>query len=246
MRTTALGMMMFGLVAAGVIRAEGYYPSGEGPGSINWPPPGGVSATPAGRSAYVPPGQDFRPYPDYQQAQRFRSSPTRQFRKELIAPPGEDWPKAEYYRGEAQALPEPQHPGQLRPEPMEPGEPVEVVPPPSVPVGEVKSPLSDKPAHGWRPMKEQQELEAMEESTEPPEPEKKKPLKMREIEPVSPLHEPAEGSQPPKANASQSTMPSGHASSLRPLVSGMNIASPEKTGAQPMTPQGAGAKPSSD
>ncbi len=244
MRTTALGMMMFGLAAAGLIRAEGYYPAGEGPGSINWPPPGGASTPPPSMPAYVPPGQDFRPYPDQQQAQRFRSPATRQFRKELIAPPGEDWPNAEYYRGEQQATPE-QHPGQLRPEPMERGEPVEVVPPPSVPVGEVKSPLSDKPERGWRPMKEKQELEAMEESTEPPKPEEKKPLKMREIKPVSPLHEPpgeAQPSEPMKEDAGQSAM----SSRLRPLVSGMTIVPPGETDTQPASLPDAGSQPSSD
>ncbi|WP_457673259.1 hypothetical protein [Thiolapillus sp.] len=184
MRTTAHGMMMFGLAAAGLALADG-------PGSINWPPPGGMSATPPpGVSSSVPPGQGFRPYPDYQQAQRFRNPGSRQFRKELIAPPGEDWPKADYYQGDRDVRPE-RHQGELRPEPMERGEPVEVVPPPSVPIGEVKSPLSDKPERGWRPMKEQQELEAMEESVEPPQPEEKKPLVLRKIEkPVSPLHEP--------------------------------------------------------
>jgi len=234
MRTTALGMMMFGLAASGLIRAEGYHPSVEGPGSINWPPPGGASAAlPSGMPAYVQPGQGFRPYPDYQQAQRFRSSATRQFRKELIAPPGEDWPNADYYRGEQQAMPEQRHPGQLRPEPMERGEPVEVVPPPSVPVGEVKSPLSDKPARGWRPMKEQQALEAMEESREPPKPEEKKPLVMRKIEkPVSPLHEPE-----PRPAPLSGGMPPGSGKEVAPLP-GMNAAPVVKVPEGKMPPSG--------
>lgn len=46
-------------------------------------------------------------------------------------------------------------------------------------------------------MKEQEELEAMEESVAPPEPERDKPMVMREIpEPKSPLHAPEEKPAP--------------------------------------------------
>ncbi len=131
----------------------------------------------------------FRPYAAAPQpSRRFQyPAPTQQFRNELISPPDESWPQAEYFdakKGQAAEMPV---------EAMPRGAPVEVVPPPGVPVSEVGMPISDKPERGFRPMKEQQELEALEESISPPKPKTSKPPVMREVEHKrSPLHGPVE------------------------------------------------------
>ena len=235
MRTTAVGVMMVGLVASGLVVGDGSYPGSEGPGSINWPPPGGVSANPSFRNPAwnSAVGQGLRPYPEYQQAQRYRRPSTRQFRKELIAPPGDDWPNADYYRGKEQLAPG-TPPGELRPEPMERGVPVEVVPPPSVPIDDVKAPISDKPERGWRPMKEQQDLEAMEESAVPPSgKEENRPLKMREVSrPVSPLHEPLEQPPQPPVTREEDSIQTPVPVHQQPVTSGMSIV-PSDHGMQP-------------
>ncbi|WP_456373502.1 hypothetical protein [Thiolapillus sp.] len=229
MRITAVGVMMLGLVAPGLVLGEGGYPSAEGPGSINWPPPGGVyPGTSHGKPEwYSTTGQGLRPYPDYQQLQRYRKPSNHQFRQELIRPPGDDWPNADYYQGKKQEE-SARQPGQLRPEPMERGRPVEVVPPPSVPIDDVKAPISDKPEHGWRPMKEQKDLEAMEESVVPPEPKKEnKTLKMREISrPVSPLHQPLEGTLRPPADGAAVPVSPSAVENREPMASGMSVAPP--------------------
>ncbi|BAO43722.1 hypothetical protein [Thiolapillus brandeum] len=238
MRTLALGVIVVGLAASSLVVADGFYPPAEGPGSINWPPPGGVTRRPSpGAGTWnAPMEQDFRPYPNYPQAPRFHNPSTRQFRKELIAPPGSDWPGADYYQ-EGQDSTAKHRPDELHPAPMERGEPVEVVPPPSVPVDEINASISDKPEHGWRPMKEKEALEAMEESAIPPKPKAARPLKMREItKPSSPLQgttEPAP--QPVEAPAVETLpppVPGKRGEMPKPFVSGMSV-TPSERGAEP-------------
>ncbi|WP_456447286.1 hypothetical protein [Thiolapillus sp.] len=234
MRTLAFGVMVVGLAASGLAAAEDFYPPAEGPGSINWPPPGGVASRPAPRTRTwnAPIDQGFRPYPNYQQAPRFHNPATRQFRKELIAPPSADWPNADYYQGGEKSAAQ-QTPGELRPAPMERGEPVEVIPPPSVPVDEIKASISEKPEHGWRPMKEKKALEAMEESAEPPKPKEAKPLKMREItKPSSPLQNMPEPAPQP-AESLPSPVLEKKDEQPKPFVSGMSVVPSERAAVFP-------------
>jgi hypothetical protein len=186
------GGLICSLAVSTVALAEGYYPQASGPGSINWPPPGGSAATQQRMPAYQRPANaGFRPYPDYKQQPRYRYRSGQKIKNELIIPPGEDWPDAAYYRPSEQSLDksvELPSPGELRPQPVERGAPVEVVPPPSIPIEEVDVPLSEKPEHDWRPMKEQEQLQSLEETTTPPEPVVKSEPVMRKIEPKpSPL-----------------------------------------------------------
>jgi len=168
-------IMACGLAVSGVVGADDYYQQNAGPGSINWPPPGGVAAAPqrAPGYGYASPlnsglNQGFRPYPEYQQNQQYLYQRQNRQPPELITPPGEDWPNAAYHRQfDSSVMPE--YRGELRPEPVQKGVPVEVVPPPSIPIDEVKVPVSETPKRDWRPMKEKEKLEAMEETAVPPE-----------------------------------------------------------------------------
>ncbi len=192
MRSMISGGLICSLAVSVTVLAEGYYPQAGGPGSINWPPPGGNAATQQHMPAYQRPADTgFRPYPDYRQQPRYRHPSGQKIKNELITPPGEDWPDAAYYKPSEhpQDKPvEPHSPGELRPQPVERGAPVEVVPPPSIPIEEVDVPLSKKPEHDWRPMKEQEELQSLEETIMPPKPVAKAEPVMRKIEPKpSPL-----------------------------------------------------------
>lgn len=237
MRSVMFCGMSYGLLLSAAAVADGYYSQDNGPGSINWPPPGGTAVMQPASPAYGPaPDSAFRPYPSYQQNQRLKYQPTRQFRNELIKPPGTDWPNAAYYdSGNESLAPEPT--GQLRPEPEERGAPVEVVPPPSIPIEEVSMPLSKKPERGWRPMKEQEVLKSMEETVTPPKPAVPVEPVMRKVEKItSPLQAPEspstdESKEKPepvmrevKENAAprQETEPS-----LIMLRSGMSIRAPK-------------------
>lgn len=178
MRKVAVGVSVSILVSSGLVLADGYYSNDGGPGSINWPPPGGVAGMPPQRPAY-PQAQNssFRPYSTTAQpTRRYKYPlPSQQFRNELITPPDENWPQSAYFQGAQE------HAGKLPAAVMQRGAPVEVIPPPGVPVSEAGMPLSEKPERGFRPMKEQQQLEALEESLEPPKPKNSKPTLMREI-----------------------------------------------------------------
>lgn len=211
MRRVVAGGLICSLVVSTAVLAEGYYPQASGPGSINWPPPGGNAATQQRMPAYQrPENTDFRPYPDYQQQPRYRYPSGQKIKNELITPPGEDWPDAAYYKPSEQSpdkFVEPQSPGELRPQPVERGAPVEVVPPPSIPIEEVDVPLSEKPKHDWRPMKEQEQLQSLEETTTPPEPLVKAEPVMRKIEPKpSPLQAKKTGTIPQERDDTEPVM----------------------------------------
>lgn len=236
MRSIISGSLICSLAVSAAVLAEGYYPQASGPGSINWPPPGGSAATQQRMPAYQRPANaGFRPYPDYKQQPRYRYPSGRKIKNELITPPGEDWPDAAYFRPSEQSpdksveLPSP---GELRLQPVERGAPVEVVPPPSIPIEEVDVPLSEKPEHDWRPMKEQAELQSLEETTLPPVSAVKAEPVMRKIEPKpSPLTGKATVATQPREEKSQAVMreverndmsPPADTATL-PLQSGMSI-----------------------
>ena len=233
MRCVVFCGLGWGLLVSAISMADGYYSQDNGPGSFNWPPPGGNAAVQPANPAYgMPPDTGFRPYPDYQQTQRYRSQPTRRFRNELIKPPGSDWPDAEYYEGEGKPG-EADASGQLQQQPAERGAPVEVVPPPSIPIEEVNAPLSEKPEHGWRPMKEHEQLKSLEETATPPKPAGPTPHVMRKIEKrKSPLQiEKAPAPPQDKAEAVmrdvKAPVSSPQANDAAALQSGMSISPPQ-------------------
>jgi hypothetical protein len=178
------------------------------------------------------PDSAFRPYPGDAQPVAHFQYPTpaqQQFRNELIAPPDENWPQAEYFEGtDADS-------GKLPARPVQRGNPVEVVPPPGVPVDEVGMPILEKPERGFRPMKEKQELEALEESLTPPGVNaSKKPARMREVtRNRSPLHAP-ETSKPmmeqeessSESDVSLQELLQKKTDRTEPIVSGMSVSHP--------------------
>lgn len=233
MRSVVFFGLGCGLLVSAVAMADGYYSQSNGPGSINWPPPGGSAAVQPANPGYgLSPNSGFRPYADYQQTQRYHSQPTRKFRNELIRPPGSDWPNADYYESDDKAA-EPDASGELRPEPTERGAPVEVVPPPSIPIEEVNAPLSEKPERGWRPMKEHEQLKSLEETATPPKPAGPTAHVMRKIEKrTSPLQiekkpAPAVDKAEPVMRDVKPTAPSPQADDTAALQSGMSISPPQ-------------------
>ncbi len=237
MRSIISGSLICSLAVSAAVLAEGYYPQANGPGSINWPPPGGSAATQQRMPTYQRPANaGFRPYPDYKQQPRYRYPSGRKIKNELIAPPSEDWPDAAYYRPSEQSPDksvELMSPGELRAQPVERGAPVEVVPPPSIPIEEVDVPLSEKPEHDWRPMKEQEQLQSLEETTTPPEPAVNAEPVMRKIEPKpSPLQakkttvasqKREDKSEPVMREVERKDVPPPADTETTPLQSGMSI-----------------------
>jgi len=76
-----------------------------------------------------------------------RYMPSYHYRGQFVPPPGPDWPGAK-----PPQAPPPVPPPAKGMKPLERGRPVEVVPPPGIPVDHVKQPLTDKPQRGWRPV----------------------------------------------------------------------------------------------
>ena len=138
--------VIFAVVACGISgMGTAVIADEQGPGSINWPPPGGDYNTRPVFPQYQPvddyvfrSGNRYQPRPRYQPS--FHSAP----RAEWISPPGEDWPNAEYAVPESGA-----HDASAT---AAKSATVEVVPPPNIPVEAVEEGLSKQPKRGWRPM----------------------------------------------------------------------------------------------
>ena len=119
-----------------------------GPGRADWPPRGGVYAAPPGNPAAYParsvqaPVAAGKAFPQGYVAPynyRFRGSP----REAPVLPPGADWPDTAY--GHADVAPPPQ-----------PGYPVQVIPPPGIPLkGDIMD-TTARPVRHWRPEGRQQ------------------------------------------------------------------------------------------
>ncbi len=113
-----------------------------GPGRADWPPPGGVYAKPSGNPAAYPArpvqapvaaGKAFpRGYmPPYNY--RYQGSP----REAPVLPPGAGWPGTAY--------------GYADMTPPKPGYPVQVIPPPGIPLeGDIMD-TTARPVRHWRP-----------------------------------------------------------------------------------------------
>ncbi len=134
------GILVGSLLHAAAATAGGYYLDQPGGRNVVWPPPGGLYRVepplpkypPPAVPGYSGPANDWwsnRYYPGYQ-------------RRDFVRPPGPEWPGTLHDK--------PVMPG--KPKPLEPGHPVEVIPPPGIPVDHVKQPLTDKPQRGWRPV----------------------------------------------------------------------------------------------
>lgn len=124
------------LLCASSAWAQGYGPYSPGGGNVVWPPPGGVDRVqPA--PVYPPPqGWGYRNYGNVPNPYGYQPGYRRH--GEFARPPGTEYPSPP-------AAPQP-------PKPLEPGYPVEVVPPPGIPVEEVKQAISNEPKRGWRPV----------------------------------------------------------------------------------------------
>jgi len=117
------GGLLWSLGAA----AEGYYldpPSGR---NVIWPPPGGVDAVRPPPPPWTGPGMPAN----------YGDMPPSAYRPIPGRPP-------------TRRAPVPADPGAMRP--LRPGRPVEVVPPPSIPIDAVRQPLRDRPQRAWRPV----------------------------------------------------------------------------------------------
>ncbi len=142
MRKNVIAVFLGGLIAQGSVMSAGY-PDDAGPGSINWPPPGGAYNTMPTSPRY--PASDnyiFRSGTAYQRRPRYQPS-FHSRAPEYIPPPGEDWPDAQY------AKPTPPAAGKNKE-----GASVQVIPPPNIPVDAVGTDLSKHPQRDWRPMEE--------------------------------------------------------------------------------------------
>ncbi len=192
----------YGLLTCAIAMADGYYPrENDGPGSVNWPPPGGAFVFPPPAPGYVSPlAPGYYPYPDSWPIQPYHYRPAQRFNSELIEPPGTDWPGAAYYEPPGK-MPPPLH----RP-PAGKGVPVGIVPSPGIPAEEVSAPSREKPESAWRPV-EKQQPEPLEETAVAPE-------FAGRTEPV--MREPAPNVSPSQAKEASS-----------PFVSGMAIARPQ-------------------
>lgn len=144
MRGSVGGILTGFLLCASGAWAQGYGPYYPGGGNVVWPPPGGVDRVQPPLPAYPPPqGQGYRDYGNVPNP--YGRQPGYRRYGEFIRPPGAEWPV-----GAFGPLP-PAAPKPL-PKPLEPGHPVEVVPPPGIPVDEVKQAISNEPDRGWRPV----------------------------------------------------------------------------------------------
>ena len=147
------GGIFFGslIYALGAVAVGDYQYPPEGRNFL-WPPPGGLyqSQPPAWTPAPLDSGQGSSVYGE--PGPRRRYLPSYRYRGQFVPPPGPDWPDADY--------PVPAQPAAAKPPPLEPGHPVEVVPPPGIPVDEVKQEISRQPKRGWRPVDEKASLPA--------------------------------------------------------------------------------------
>jgi len=140
MRGAVGAVLVGGLLGSMATLAGGYYPHPPSGREVIWPPPGGLyQVQPPAWSQREAAGSPFREMPRPQ-----RYLPSYRYRGEFIEPPGPDWPGTDY--------PEPGPAEGVKPPPLQPGHPVEVVPPPGIPVEEVKQQLSRQPQRGWRPV----------------------------------------------------------------------------------------------
>ena len=136
-----------------LLAQQDYYHPGHGPAQINWPEPVadsyadpnyGYYADSTAAPVYAPPagGYGYDRYYGYQPQYNYYPYP----QPEYVVPPGPDWPGAAYDRQslippdlllrEGYVLPS--HGYQLPPQNLElaPGAPVEVIPPPNIPLTE--------------------------------------------------------------------------------------------------------------
>ncbi len=144
--------ILVGILGSAVATAGDYYqgpPSGR---QVIWPPPGGLyqSQPPAWTPAPLDSDQGNSYYGA--PSPRRRYLPSYRYRGQFVPPPGPDWPDADY--------PVPAQPAVAKPPPLQPGHPVEVVPPPGIPVDEVEQEISRKPKRGWRPVDQKAALPA--------------------------------------------------------------------------------------
>lgn len=112
-----------------------------GPGQPDWPPPGGVygrsAATPAMPARAPAPAANGMPR-GYMPPYHYQYPAYQQRREAPVLPPGANWPGTAY--GYADIAPPPQ-----------PGYPVQVVPPPGIPLeGDIMDTTS-RPVRNWRP-----------------------------------------------------------------------------------------------
>ena len=135
MKRVDVGLLVAGLwaMAAPALAGGGYYLNEPGGRNVVWPPPGGVDAVQPPLDNYGPPptANGYRPawrwYPwGYPPAAA------------QVPPPGPDWPQAQ----------------PVKASPLQPGQPVEVVPPPGIPVEDVEpsQAITRQPHHEWRPV----------------------------------------------------------------------------------------------
>lgn len=170
MRAVTAGVLACSLLWSLGGAAQGYYQNPATGRNVVWPPPGGVdrSAPPL----WAPPAESV---PRRHGASR-RYLPSYRYRG-WVPPPGADWP-------DAAPPPPPQGPPPL----LEPGRPVEVVPPPGIPVESVDQQLSRQPQRGWRPVPADARLPAVPGKAEkgaaaPPAEKKGRPNRSAPLEP---------------------------------------------------------------
>ncbi len=137
MRAVTAGILAGGLLWSLGAAAGGYgYPGPPSGRDVIWPPPGGVDRSRP--PLWQPPPQPAGP--GYREPPPGRYLPSYRYRGGFVPPPGPDWPGVE------------PPPRREPPPPLEPGRPVEVVPPPGIPVEEMEQQLSRQPQRGWRPV----------------------------------------------------------------------------------------------
>ena len=121
-----------------------------GPARPDWPPPGGGFGNSAGHAnPYIAPRVQPRfseastYQPRYMPSGNQRYPGYMQQREAPVFPPGVDWPDAAYARPDVVT-------------PLQPGYPVQVIPPPGIPLeGDIMN-TTVKPVRNWRPEDQQQ------------------------------------------------------------------------------------------
>ena len=140
------GIVVVALAGVGLasgLASGGGFPSRPPSGrEVIWPPPGGLYQIQPPDYGYHAPQRDYH----MMEGPPRRYLPSYRYRGQYVPPPGPDWPDADYSRQD-QTRSEP------KPKPLQPGQPVEVVPPPGIPVNAVKQKLSRRPSRNWRPVK---------------------------------------------------------------------------------------------
>ncbi len=166
--------------AAGALAGGGYYLDTPGGRNVIWPPPGGVDAVQPPLGSYGPPAPINGHGPGWYW-NPWRRPPV----AARVPPPGADWPEA---------LP-------AKAPPLQPGEPVEVVPPPGIPVDQVgpAEVITRQPHHEWRPVDPEAALQRA--TVKPP----ARPDRMR---PSAPRSLGAESSPPAETVGQTKTQPS--------------------------------------